>query len=54
MENGVCVVQCEVALLLSAMRRGSRWTGHARSVSGRVWLAVVELILVTHKMYSEG
>jgi len=33
MKNGVCVVQGEVALLLSAMRRSSRWTGHARSVS---------------------
>lgn len=35
MKNGVCVVQGEVALLLSAMRRSSRWTGHARSVSER-------------------
>ena len=45
MKNGVCVVQGEVALLLSAMRRSSRWTGHARSVSGgrgeiHIWGAI--------------
>ena len=30
--RGLSVVQGEASLLLSAMRRGGRWNGHARTV----------------------
>ncbi len=32
--GGLCVVQGEVSLLLSIIRRGNHWSGHARTVRG--------------------
>lgn len=31
-QGGVSIVQGEVSLLLSSMRRGNRWSGHVRTV----------------------
>ena len=34
-QDGVSIVQGEISMLLSSMRRGSRWSGHVRTVSDR-------------------